>query len=244
VVLDSADYDPFTITQSVSVISPPGVFAGINVIPSSGNGNGVTINATQYDMIVLRGLNIHTTDGSQGIMYNSGAVLHVESCVVEGFGGDGISFLAPGSLFVKDTISRNNSTGIRVLTNPGAITATIDQVRLERNTDGLVVAGGAKATIRNSVMAENEVGVRVLPYPLAAAEANIENCMIANNQVGVSAENSDDFIGLARVSNSTVTNNGTGLWQFGGILLSRGNNTVEGNAFFDTRGTIGSYTAR
>jgi hypothetical protein len=48
-----------------------------------------------------------------------------------------------------------------------------------------------------------------------------------------------------RVSNSTVTNNGTGLSQGGpgGVLLSRGNNTVEGNGT-DTSRTIGSYTAK
>src|SRR5215471_14335444 len=35
-VLDSAGYGAFTITQAVSIISPPGVYAGISVF--SGNG--------------------------------------------------------------------------------------------------------------------------------------------------------------------------------------------------------------
>jgi hypothetical protein len=49
----------------------------------------------------------------------------------------------------------------------------------------------------------------------------------------------------ARVSNSTVTDNAVGLDQFGSnaLLLSRGNNTVEGNAT-NTMGTIGSYSAK
>jgi hypothetical protein len=47
-----------------------------------------------------------------------------------------------------------------------------------------------------------------------------------------------------RLSNSTVTDNQIGLWeQSPGLLLSRGNNTVEGNGT-NTMGTIGSYTAR
>jgi hypothetical protein len=46
------------------------------------------------------------------------------------------------------------------------------------------------------------------------------------------------------VSNSTVTNNGTGLYQAGpAVLVSRTNNTVEGNGT-DTAGTIGTFVAK
>src|SRR5215467_12306286 len=41
VVLDSAGYGPFTITQAVSIIAPPGVYAGVSVF----SGNGITITA-------------------------------------------------------------------------------------------------------------------------------------------------------------------------------------------------------
>ena len=46
-----------------------------------------------------------------------------------------------------------------------------------------------------------------------------------------------------RVSNSTITNNTVGLANrgFGGLLLSRGNNTLEGNGSA-TAGTIGTFT--
>ena len=42
IVLDSAGYGPVTITQSVSITAPPGVFAGISV-PNTGNATGVLI---------------------------------------------------------------------------------------------------------------------------------------------------------------------------------------------------------
>ena len=47
-----------------------------------------------------------------------------------------------------------------------------------------------------------------------------------------------------RVSNSTVTNNGTGLQNYNstGTLLSRLNNTVQGNTA-NKSGTIGSFAA-
>ena len=48
----------------------------------------------------------------------------------------------------------------------------------------------------------------------------------------------------ARVANSTVTNNENGLVQSDiGVLLSRGDNTVEGNTT-DLVGTIGSFSPR
>src|SRR6266446_6939880 len=43
VVLDAAGYGPVTINKSVSIISPPGVYAGINV--PDANSDGITVNA-------------------------------------------------------------------------------------------------------------------------------------------------------------------------------------------------------
>ena len=42
IVLDSAGYGPFTITQSVSIVAPAGVYAGISV----SSGDGITVNAS------------------------------------------------------------------------------------------------------------------------------------------------------------------------------------------------------
>src|SRR4030095_16908796 len=55
IVLDSAGYGAVTITKSVSIISPPGIHAGISVF----SGDGVTINAGASDIVVLRGLSIN-----------------------------------------------------------------------------------------------------------------------------------------------------------------------------------------
>src|SRR5215471_13629595 len=41
IVLDSAGYGAFTITQAVSIIAPPGIYAGISVF----SGDGIDINA-------------------------------------------------------------------------------------------------------------------------------------------------------------------------------------------------------
>lgn len=50
VVLDSAGYGPATITTSVSIIAPPGVYAGVSVCV----GTGITLNASGI-RVLLRG---------------------------------------------------------------------------------------------------------------------------------------------------------------------------------------------
>src|SRR5438876_3712916 len=45
IVLDSAGYGPVTINKSVSIIAPPGVYAGVTVT----SGNGITVAAGSSD---------------------------------------------------------------------------------------------------------------------------------------------------------------------------------------------------
>jgi hypothetical protein len=63
-----------------------------------------------------------------------------------------------------------------------------------------------------------------------------------NSNGGIEASGFSSGVATVRVSNSTVTDNDVGLF-LGAVILSRGNNTVEGN-MNNTVGTIGSYTAR
>src|SRR2546426_7468130 len=51
VALDSAGYGPVTVTQSVAIVAPNGVHAGISVF----SGDGVTVNASG-GVVVLRNL--------------------------------------------------------------------------------------------------------------------------------------------------------------------------------------------
>ena len=60
IVLDSAGYGAVTVTKSVSIIAPPGIYAGISVF----SGDGVTVNAPGAT-VVLRGLSINGQGGNQ-----------------------------------------------------------------------------------------------------------------------------------------------------------------------------------
>src|SRR5215467_2366523 len=59
IVLDSAGYGPATITQPVSIIAPPGIYAGISVTLG---GAGMTVNSGS-GKVTLRGLTINNITG-------------------------------------------------------------------------------------------------------------------------------------------------------------------------------------
>ena len=245
VVLDSAGYGAFVISQPVSITAPPGVYAGITAF----SGNGIEIDAGASDTVVLRGLTVNNQGSSgSGIVSNSGGTLHIEGCVVNGFstGGFGVVFQAAGKLEMKDSIIRGNQNGIIVSPAPGTAQATFDQVRIEENlNDGLQAGSGSTVMVRNSVASGNgNLAFRASSDNSTAAELNIESCAASNNGTGIQAESSSTGVATIRVSNSTVTDNTTGLSQSGtAVLLSRVNNTVEGNTT-NTSGTIGSYSAK
>jgi hypothetical protein len=240
IVLDSAGYGPFTITSAISIIAPPGVYAGISV----SSGDGIDINAGASDTIILRGLTVNNQGSTgSGIFFLTGGTLHVESCVVNGFSDGSGVYHGGADLEVKDSIMRGNSEGIRVQPSFETGVATIDRVRLEGNTGfgGLFVLDGSTVVVRNSVASDNQFyGFLAWAFDGGPVELNVENCLAFNNVL-------TGIVSLGatiRVSNSTVTDNGTGLGNdLGGFLASRGNNTVEANGT-DTSGTIGSYTAK
>jgi hypothetical protein len=132
-----------------------------------------------------------------------------------------------------------------VLTTSGTAQAAIDQVRLEDGGTGLLAREGSTVTVRNSLASGNGVGFVAYSFSAANAELDIENCAASNNGTGIVASSASTGVATVRVSNSTVTHNGTGLANLAApaVLLSRGNNTVEGNGA-TTFGTIGSYTAK
>src|SRR5215831_8467973 len=107
-VLDSAGYGPFSINKSISIIAPLGVTAGISVF----SGDGIDINAGGSDTIILRGLTVNNQGSTgNGIVFNTGGTLHIESCVVSGFSNYasvGVAFFGAGNLEVKDSIVRGN----------------------------------------------------------------------------------------------------------------------------------------
>ncbi len=179
VALDSAGYGAFTIDRSVSVIAPPGVYAGVSVFAPFA---GITVDAPGAK-VALRGLSVNGQGGSPGIWMLNGAELHVESCVVSGL-VEGI-VLEAGSTSVKDTIIRDNSqAGVRV--DNGAVSAHFDHVRTQNNAGpGIRIdqtSASARVSIRNSVATDNGgTGILVTAAGTALNVVDIDSTEVTSN---------------------------------------------------------------
>jgi hypothetical protein len=245
VALDSAGYGAVNVTKSVT-ITGEGVHAAAT--SPSGGGNAVTVNGTGIT-VVLRNIQIQSHPGSvsgTGILARNFATLHVESCTVRA-AGTGLFFFPnaadkapPRKLFIKDSVFRNNGEAGIFLANSvdtGTLLATIERTRLENNTFGGAFRL-AKVTLRDCLASGNTfTGI----LAQEGSEVNVESCVSTyNGNHGMAAFDT----GIIRVSHSTSTNN-----TFFGFssdptatFESRQNNTVRGNGFGNTTGTITAIT--
>jgi hypothetical protein len=235
VAVDSGDYAPATITQSVTMKAAPGVDATI-VSPWN---DGITITIGTNDIVVLRGLNLNGLGGwATGIRFNAGGVLNIENCNITHFGNNGINIYAGGStVYVKDTEAEDTFIGILLQSTSSMIHASIDGVHLKHNGYvGLYAGSNSQTTIRNSLVADSFYGMQVGDYT-GASELNVEDCLIQRANTAIFAANSyGGGTALVRVSHSTIVDNSTGLATYGAPILSYGNNRLAGN------GIDGSFT--
>jgi hypothetical protein len=217
VVLDSAGYGPVTIGKAVSIVAPPGVYAGISVL----SGDGVVVNAGPSEDVVLRGITINAQGGSNGIVFNSGSTLYIESCTVRGFNrpsNANIRFAPAGAsrLSLKDSFVRGGTAGVLVVNATTAAAVTIDNTRIEGNAIGFSAGTFSGAlTLRNSVFVAN-LGHAVSLQTGAgqALDASLDNVMVSNN-AGNGVDARGGAITLA-MAGSTIVRNATGVYVQGG----------------------------
>jgi hypothetical protein len=159
VVLDSGGYGAITVSQSVSIVAPAGVYAGISVL----SGAGIVINAGASDKVVLRGLAINGQGGTTGIVFTAGGQLEIDRCVVSGMVGDGIQIgSATGAINIFDTaVERNGGHGIVFADYASGLkTGVLTSVRVVRNANhGLQVGAGGQVTVDNSLFYQNGNGI-------------------------------------------------------------------------------------
>ena len=146
IVLDSAGYGPVAITQSVSIIAPAGVYAGITVF----SGDGITIN-TPGVTVLLHGLTITGQGGAVGINVSQPSAVQIENCVISGMASVGLFYGGGGALRVKDSIIRDNGgDGIQ---NFGY--ALFERVVIVRNNGSGFAHGFGGASIVDSTIQQN-----------------------------------------------------------------------------------------
>jgi hypothetical protein len=223
IVLRTGSYGGATITKSVKINVPTGVIAFTAA--------SFTINGGMSDVVVLRGLTIKAlvAGTGTGIVFNTGAALYIESCVIDGW-SIGVDSVSTGKVFVTNTTVRNSvNSGLRAMSSAGV---SVDRSRFEGTSAGCGVEmrSNAKGTVRDSVSSGNNDGFCATA---AGAVIDVQRSLASNNGSGILAFGT----ALARAARSTIVNNATGLNNAGSTFESLGNNLVRGNTL-DTSGTI------
>jgi hypothetical protein len=264
IVLDSAGYGTVTISQQVSIIAPPGVYAGITV---GGGGTGITVNAPG-SKVTLRGLTINALGGTTGVAVTAAAVVYLDRMTINAFStGLSVAASAATTINISQSAFRDNTTGAAFSTTSGIATVSIEGSVFERNagsgvafannTVGAIVgslfagggigvnanatAGAAKVEIRDSnVNDHTSFGLAAGPSVSGAATISVVSSVVSGNGVGLSANGATNEI---YSSDSTITRNGTGLQSASSGVLRTGqdnrlvNNTANG-AFTTSTGKL------
>ncbi|CAH1193066.1 Right handed beta helix region [Candidatus Nitrotoga sp. BS] len=240
VVLDSTGFLPVTISKSVSLTAPTGVYAAISV--SAAGTSGVTI-ATPGVSVVLRGLTINGLGGDSGILMTAGAKLSIENCVISNFsiiGSSsnqlGVLVQTPATVRMVNTLIRDNDIGIQL--QEGATADISESKFLGNSTAGIFAFNETAGTtttaaISNTIVLGSGIGIyaRVIT-PTASSKIDISRSIVSSSGVGITAE-SPASVGAASVSirKSMVTGSSNfGLWNIDGTLISYGNNTLSNNS--------------
>jgi hypothetical protein len=229
--IDSAGFGPVTITQSVTITSPPGVEAGIVATPGQ---NAITINATSDINVTLRSLTLEG-NGNPGVgisLTSSVAALasiNIIDCTVANFLGGGISLQPTSSvpdnpqppimriLIANTSVINNGANGITIAPGGTAVAyGTISQAMVaDNNADGIEISGGSNIDIRNSASSTNGTGVAVESGALVRTfESTVDTSIGDDVDVSGNATtlllSHNNTLGLLRISsNGTVKSDGT-----------------------------------
>lgn len=176
IVLDSAGYGPVTINQSVSIIAPDGVYAGVSVFAAQ---NGITVSGGAK--VVLRGLTVNGQGGNEGIWVLGGTQIHVERCVISNMGDAGIRIEGGATINVSDSVIRSNAgRGVDILAGAAEVILSDTQV-LNNGSHGIFAAAGA-LTLNRVLSAENGlVGLEVRPPAAATVHATVRDSIFSGN---------------------------------------------------------------
>lgn len=239
--LDAGGFGAVTITKSITI---DGNGFGGGILASGTNGVNVNIAVNANDplrKVVLRRLAINgtgasgtigTSTGIRGINATNFTTLIVENCLIQNFTVAGIDVATSGFpvVSIKDTNINNTTIGVQMTTSAGgALTATMDKVRVDLGTSGIIAKDRAFITVRDSVLQGPGSGTAVaIVAPSNTAGINLESTVLFNWAVGIAAGAGNTRVDM---SNTSVLNNSTGITTTGGAIniSSHGNNDIAGN---------------
>jgi hypothetical protein len=249
IVLDSGGYDNFFVNKSLTVSAAPGVYAGISVLSGF---DGIGIGGSGVN-VTVRGFTINGHGADNGAHVSAlGSAVTIENCVVTGFVTAGVFFDgANTTLSIRNTTIRGNGDGIlarpQTATNDTLIVS--DSVIADNSVNGLEahasVSGSSLVVHVERVTAVNNqplgTGFFAVSDAGTSALVAVSNSVASANKFGLATFGAGSP--KVTVSASTVAGNiSEGLFNFGGVLLSSGDNRVHDNngGGPQTGGAIGS----
>jgi hypothetical protein len=247
VVLDSAGYGSVTITKSISLIAPDGIYAGLTV---ASGGNAVTIATAGVD-VVLKGLTITGQGSGYGISMWNGNSLHVEKTTIANFtSGTGLSAQAAAKVNIIDSVIRDNNSGIYA-GNGATMNITGSRI-LNQGLDGIVIQTATTATGATTA-------VTVTDTVVSGAQFCLDNWEIAGNTgtmyaTNVTASNCSsraflnepDGAGSMTLASCTATESNTGFKSVTGTMTVSGSSAGGNTTGFNSSGgtlTVSGSTA-
>jgi hypothetical protein len=189
--LDTGGYGSVTINKSVTVVAPPGVYAGVT---AGGGTPAITVAAAASDFVTLRGLYLNNQGGTQGVLFTSGLQLLIESVTLTGF-TTCIRHVATGRLVAVDVEASGCNYGLSVANGTiGALArATVERFRaIGMNIGGVLAQHGSAVAVRNSVLAfartpDASVGVGAIVWTQQADGARLDvlDTLAFRNEIGL-----------------------------------------------------------
>jgi hypothetical protein len=243
--IDPGGFGALTITKSIAIKCDYVAEAGVLV---SGT-NGFVIQAASTDIVWISGLDFEGLGAASqntslnGIKIISAGTVSVSDCWIRGFtnsnGTDGNGIFANTStnlkLFVDNTlIDSNSNIGVEVAPTSGAtVNAEIKYTRANANAigfrlNGNLGGGAMNMDVTDSVATNGFSGVTAMTTSPPAQIMVNRSTLSYNGNFGAKADGGNATV---RVGSSTITGNGNSAGGVnGGMVLSYGNNQINGNA--------------
>jgi hypothetical protein len=229
--LDPGGFGAVTITKSIT-IDCTGTYGSV----LSSGVQGVIVNASTTDKVVLRGIDINgagTTLGTNGVNIIQAGSVHLFDVNIANYSGRGIETTNSSNaikVFVEHCQILNiNGIGIAALsTSTGSTNLTVSNSHISNNGgDGIDIATGTPSTadVYNSVISKNAgVGFQI---ESGTTNATLDGNTITSNGTGVRAG-----IGgtpTVRLARNSITNNVTNGITGTGATKCFSNNMIDGN---------------
>lgn len=233
-VLDPGGFGAVTVTKAMTIDGGGGVVASA-VVPGT---NGIVINAGVNDVVILRNLKFQglarsaSTAGLNGILLNSAGALHIDHCVIENFGQNGIQVgtSAGGQVLIDSTVSRGNvGNGLNIMATNTEVRVSITNSHFTNNANGIYSGDFSKTSVSDSdangnaqsgFVALGNAGPATLSLIESTASNNGTNGVLAGGGSNVSRVR---MTGVATLGNATGLASGTN-----GTIYSYGDNKNSG----------------